>query len=83
MRPSAPVLAFVALTSEVFRPDEWRDFFLEVGGAGAVLTGLVFVAMSINLDAVTHDATHRNRAIGTLTGMIGTFVICSLALMGG
>jgi modulator of FtsH protease len=73
----------VALASEVFRPDEWRDFFLVVGGAAAVLTGLVFVAMSINLDDITHDATHRNRASGTLTGMIGAFVICSVALMGG
>jgi hypothetical protein len=76
-------LAFAALASEVFRPDEWRDFFLEVGGAAAVLTGLVFVAMSINLDDVTHDATHRNRAIGTLAGMIAAFVICSVALMAG
>ena len=83
MRPSAPLLAFVALASEVFRPDEWRDFFLVVGGAAAVLTGLVFVAMSINLDDVTHDATHRNRAMGTLAGIIAAFVICSLALMGG
>ena len=68
---------------DVFRPDEWRDFFLAVGGAAAVLTGLVFVAMSINQDDVTRDATHRYRAIGTLTGMISVFVICSLALMGG
>ena len=83
MRPSAALLASVALASEVFKPDEWRDFFLEVGGAAAVLTGLVFVAMSINLDDVTHDATHRNRAIGTLTGMIAAFVICSVALMAG
>jgi hypothetical protein len=83
VRPSAPLLAFVAVASEVFRLDEWRDFFLAVGGAAAVLTGLVFVAMSINLDDVTHDATHRNRAIGTLTGMIAAFVICSVSLMGG
>ena len=76
-------MAFVALASEVFRPNEWHDFFLVVGSAAAVLTGLVFVAMSINQNNVTHDATHRNRAIGTLTGMIGVFVICSVALMGG
>jgi len=73
----------VPLASEVFRPDEWRDFFLVVGGAAAVLTGLVFVAMSINLGDVTHDATHRNRASGTLAGIIAAFVICSVALIGG
>jgi hypothetical protein len=68
---------------DVYRPDEWHDFFLTVGGAAAVLTGLVFVAMSINLNDVTRDSTHRFRAIGTLTGFIAAFVICSLALMGG
>jgi hypothetical protein len=26
---------------DVYRPDEWHDFFLTVGGAAAVLTGLV------------------------------------------
>ena len=68
---------------DVYRPVEWHDFFLTVGGAAAVLTGLVFVAMSINLNDVTRDSTHRFRAIGTLTGFIAVFVICSLALMGG
>ena len=70
-------------TPDLYRPDEWHDFFLTVGSAAAVLTGLVFVAMSINLNDVTRDSTHRFHAIGTLTGFISVFVICSLALMGG
>jgi hypothetical protein len=41
------------------------------------------LTMSINLSDVTRDSTHRFRAIGTLTGFISVFVICSLALMGG
>jgi hypothetical protein len=53
VRPSAALLAFVALASDVFRRDGWRDFFLDVAGVAAVFTGLVFVSMSINLDAVT------------------------------
>jgi len=32
---------------------------------------------------VTHDATHRYRAIDALTAMTGIFVICAFALMGG
>ena len=52
-------------------------------GGAAVLTGLVFVAMSLNVSVITQDATHRYRAIGTLTGITAAFVICSLALMGG
>ena len=68
---------------DVYRPDQWHDFFVVVGGAAAVLTGLVFVAISQNVNTVTQDAAHRYRAIDTLTGMTGVFVICVLALMGG
>ena len=71
------------MAAEIFRPDQWHDFFLMVGGGAAALTGLVFVAMSLNLDVITRDATHRHRAIGTLAGFTAGFVICSLALMGG
>jgi hypothetical protein len=67
---------------EVYQPDQWNDFFVAVGGGAAALTGLVFVALSLNLDAATRDATHRYRAIGTLTGFVSAFVVCSLALMG-
>jgi hypothetical protein len=54
-----------------------------VGGGAAALTGLVFVALSLNLDVVARDSTHRNRAIGTLAGFTAVFMICALALMGG
>ena len=71
------------LLSEVYRPNEWHDFFIMVGGGAAVLTALVFVAMSLNVTVITDDATHRYRAIGTLTGITAVFIICALALMGG
>jgi hypothetical protein len=54
-----------------------------VGGSAAVLTGLVFVALSLNVNVVTQDAAHRYRAVDTLSGMVGVFVICALVLMGG
>jgi hypothetical protein len=68
---------------DIFRPDQWHDFFITVGGGAAALTGLVFVAMSLNVAVIARDATHRYRAIGTLTGFTAAFVICSLAVMGG
>ena len=68
---------------DAYRPDQWHDFFVMVGGGAVVLTGLVFVALSLNVNVVTQDATHRYRAIDTLTAMTGIFVICALALMGG
>jgi hypothetical protein len=66
----------------VYDAAQWHDFFVMVGGGAAALTGLVFVAMSLNADAITQDAAHRYRAIGTLTGFASAFVVSALALMG-
>jgi hypothetical protein len=71
------------IATDIYQPAEWHDFFLVTGGGAAALAGLVFVAMSINLDVVAQDATHRRRAINMLTGFTGAFLICALALMGG
>jgi hypothetical protein len=38
--------------------------------------------MTLNLETITKDATHRCRAIGTLVGFIAVFIMCALALMG-
>jgi len=70
------------LAADIYRPDEWHDFFLMVGGAAAVLTGLVFVALSLDLGGILGDAMHRARSIGTLTNFAAIFVICALALIG-
>lgn len=60
---------------------QWYDFFVMVGGGAAALTGLVFVAMSINLSITAQDATHKNRAVATLTGFAAVFMICAFALI--
>ena len=62
--------------------DQWNNFFIMVGGGAAALAGLVFIAMSINLPIITRDATHKNRAIATMTGFTAIFLICALALIG-
>jgi hypothetical protein len=69
-------------SSEVYSPEQWNNFFVLVGTGSAALTGLVFVAMSINLKGVAKDATHRYRAINMLSGFTAAFIISSLALMG-
>lgn len=66
----------------IYNPEQWRDFFVMVGGGAAALSGLVFVAMSLNLESVVGDATHRNRAVGTLAGFTYSFILCGFALMG-
>jgi modulator of FtsH protease len=70
------------LAATVFRAGQWTDFFLLVGTGAVTLTGLVFVAMSLNLKEIAVDATHRFRAINTLTGLALVFMRCALVLMG-
>ena len=71
------------IATDIYKPAEWHDFFVVTGGGAAALAGLVFVAMSINLDVVAQNATHRLRAINMLAGFTAAFTICALALMGG
>ncbi len=71
------------IAATIFRPGQWTDFFVLVGTGAATLTGLVFVAMSLNLRVIAVDATYRNRAINTLTGLSLVFLRCALVLMGG
>jgi hypothetical protein len=68
---------------DIYRPDQWHDFFLMVGTGAAALTGLVFVALTLNLTSITGDATRRYRAIGVMTGFTAVFMVCALVLMGG
>src|SRR2546421_949978 len=53
-----------------------------VGGGAAALAGLVFVAMSLNLQEIVSDLEHRYRAIATLEGFAGIFILSGFALMG-
>jgi len=62
--------------------DHWDNFFVMVGGGAAALAGLVFIAMSINLSIITRDATHKNRALATMTGFTAVFMVCAFALIG-
>ena len=70
------------LATDIFRPEQWTNFFLLVGTGAVTLTGLVFVAMSLNLNTIAIDATHRYRAINTLAGLALVFMRCALVLMG-
>jgi len=70
------------IAADIYRPGQWTDFFLLVGTGAVTLTGLVFVAMSLNLKVIAIDATHRYRAINTLTGLALVFMRCALVLMG-
>jgi hypothetical protein len=45
------------LALDVYQPGQWHDFLVVAGGGAAAMTGLVFVALSLNLNVVTQDAT--------------------------
>src|SRR5215472_4874204 len=66
-----------------YRPAQWHDFFLMVGGGAAALTGLVVLAMSLHLDVIADDVVLRHRARSILTGLAAVFMRCALVLMGG
>jgi hypothetical protein len=70
------------IAADIYRPGEWTSFFILVGTGAVTLTGLVFVAVSLNLKEIAIDATHRYRAINTLTGLALVFMRCALVLMG-
>src|SRR5580700_1669486 len=63
-------------------PEQWNNFFVMVGGGAAALAGLIFVAMSINIQIILQNTTHKNRAINMLTGFTAVFMACSFALIG-
>ncbi|TMC02456.1 MAG: hypothetical protein E6J41_30040 [Chloroflexi bacterium] len=67
---------------EVYDPEQWNNFFVLVGSGSAALTGLVFVAITINLRGVAQDATHRYRAINMLSGFTSILIVSCFALMG-
>ena len=55
--------------------DEWSDFFLAMSAAAGVLTGLVFVGVSINLEKIV------SRSGGGLTGRAAEALILLLAVL--
>jgi len=63
--------------------DEWHDFFLAAAGAAAVLAGLVFVGVSINLEMIMADPTYGlvNRALEALVLFMAVLVATCLLLV--
>ena len=58
----------------------WHDFFIGTIGAAAALTGLLFVAISINLDQVLKYPGLPGRAAGTLGMLVSALIVSGFAL---
>jgi hypothetical protein len=53
-----------------FDPGKWQAFATGLAGATAALTGLVFVSVSIHLEAILADPFHRRRAQSTFLSLL-------------
>ena len=66
-----------------YSPLTWHDFFLGTIGAAAALTGLLFVAISINLEQILKYPQLPGRAAGTLGILVSALVVSGFALAPG
>jgi hypothetical protein len=64
---------------------DWHDFFLAQAGAAGVLTGLVFVGVSINLDKIVSDPNSglAGRAAEALILLVAVLTASVLVLVPG
>jgi modulator of FtsH protease len=66
-----------------YSPGEWVNFAIALATASGALTGLVFVAVSLNAADVLGSAFHRRRAESTLVILLGILTASLLLLLPG
>jgi len=66
-----------------YQPDSWHDLFAASAGAAAALTGLIFVAVSINLAQILKDRRLPTRAGETLEVLLGLMFLSVFVLIPG
>jgi hypothetical protein len=66
-----------------YSPLVWHDFFVGTIGASAALTGLLFVAISINLEQILKYPQLPGRAAVTLGILVSSLVVSGFALAPG
>jgi modulator of FtsH protease len=66
-----------------YDPELWSDFFVATAGAAAALTGLLFVAVSINLDRILSFRGLPDRALATLVLLLEVTVVSVFGLAPG
>jgi hypothetical protein len=59
----------------------WTDLYLMVGGASAVLMGLIFVAVSLHLRPILEDRWLRGRAESALLALMSLLLISGAVLI--
>lgn len=64
-----------------YRPEDWHDLYLMVGGAAAALTGLIFVAVALHLRPVIETPGHRAAAESSLVALMSIVLISGAVLI--
>jgi hypothetical protein len=62
---------------------EWTDLFVAGAGASAALTGLVFVAVSINVDRILRFQGLPERALATVMLLLSVVLVSLIGLIPG
>lgn len=66
-----------------YDPSEWSDLFVAAAGASAALAGLLFVAVSINLERILQFAGLPERGLETVALLLGVLLISIVGLVPG
>jgi hypothetical protein len=66
-----------------YAPAAWHEFFVAAVGASAALLGLLFVAISINLEEILKHRHLPGTAAGTLGTLLEVLVACNFGLAPG
>ncbi|HEY0277706.1 MAG TPA: hypothetical protein VGC32_05515 [Solirubrobacterales bacterium] len=69
--------------SAAYDPEQWHDLFVAVAGATAALAGLLFVAVSINVDRILKYEGLPERGVEALAMLLVPLVVSIAALMPG
>jgi hypothetical protein len=66
-----------------YHVSEWTDFFVAAAGASAALAGLVFVAVSINVERILQFKGLPERALATVLLLLSVVLISLVGLIPG
>ncbi len=66
-----------------YDPSEWSDLFVATAGASAALAGLVFVAVSINIERILRYRGLPERALETVLLLLGVLLVSVIGLIPG
>jgi hypothetical protein len=69
--------------SVAYDPEQWHDLFVAMAGASAALAGLLFVAVSINVDRILKYEGLPERGLETLGMLLTGLVVCVAGLIPG